>query len=121
MKHYLIILKQNGEGCDYTIGCGMNIKFIDLEDNKSILDEVLKRFVNDDFYVDCENGLESCKIYEVTGKPLHDIDMKNYYKNLDELELIREKKAEYDILKERYEKLKISLKNNLLIPNLPTR
>lgn len=25
MKTYLIIIKQSGEGCDFTIGCGLNI------------------------------------------------------------------------------------------------
>ncbi len=28
MATYLAVMKQNGEGCDYTIGCGINVKVI---------------------------------------------------------------------------------------------
>ncbi len=40
MAYYIVIMKGEGEGCDYTIGCNMKYKFVD--SNLSLADLAVK-------------------------------------------------------------------------------
>ena len=38
---FLICLKQSGEGCDYTIGCGMNFEIIEASSLENAKEKVI--------------------------------------------------------------------------------
>ena len=38
---YMVIYKQSGEGCDYTIGCGMKYEILEADDMKELTEEIV--------------------------------------------------------------------------------
>lgn len=59
---YIAVLKQSG-GCDYTIGCGIEVIEIDETERSGALDK-LDEIVDD--YKDTD-GLESITLYEISS------------------------------------------------------
>lgn len=55
---YLVIFKQAGEGCDYTIGCGMNYEIMEADSIEDLKEQITfpdgkeeySRFHNTDIY-----------------------------------------------------------------------
>ena len=39
---FLLVAKQNGEGCDYTIGCGKQFKFIEAPNEQEAIRQVIE-------------------------------------------------------------------------------
>jgi hypothetical protein len=97
---YVAYLKQDGEGCDYTIGCGLEmvkLKSDNLESAESELIDMIRESYTGD------TSLESAKIYEVSNEK--SVDLRSVYKKIsDEKESIKRKKLE-DSEKNEYERL----------------
>lgn len=80
MSRFIAILKQTDRGCDYTIGCGLNVTDLgEHEDEKAALVALLASFNETSFYdyhlaPDAERRLESIKIYEVASSHTLDLD-----------------------------------------------
>jgi hypothetical protein len=47
---YLVIIEQKGEGCDYTIGCGMAVQVVDIDDDATVDGQLAARML--DYYGD---------------------------------------------------------------------
>jgi hypothetical protein len=102
---YKAYLKQKGEGCDYTIGCGqtvINLKTNNLPDAISELEnEIIENYSFD------ETKLQSCELYEINSITIVDVDsIYNkekllYMKELEE-EKLRAERAEFERLKKKF-------------------
>lgn len=71
---YIAILRQEG-GCDYTIGCGVNVIHFEA-DHALDAGKKLKEIIRDQ-YTASENPLNSVVYYEVTGK--YEADIARWY------------------------------------------
>lgn len=107
MKTYIAYLKQAGEGCDYTIGCGRTV--IDISANS--MDEAQQKLVEiiADNYSHDETMLKTAVIYEVLQ--LNMVDIKVLYQKIindrnSEIKRIEEEKErqEFERLKSKYGK-----------------
>ena len=66
MNSYIVILKQAGEGCDYTIGCGRTFKMINAPDDdnaKEQAKEILE--YHGSLYPDGERALEEFALFKI--------------------------------------------------------
>lgn len=101
---YLLYLKQNGEGCDYTIGCGETLIEIKAAyDNDAI--DVAKYEILDNYTGD-QKIIKAILIKNSEVLPVH-----NWYKQKEEEDRIQKLKEEneeeynqYIKLKEKFEK-----------------
>ena len=111
MKKYKAYLKQDGEGCDYTIGCGQTLIDIEAENIKDAKIQ-LKEIIADEYNND-ECRLETVEIYEISW--FIDFDIQHFYEQLEKMqELANNKlKDESDILE--YERLKIKFGKEVII------
>ena len=75
---YIAVLKQEGEGCDYTIGCGINILRFDT-DNATKARELLIEEIRENYNYD-EAMLESVDLYHASKC---DFDLKKAYSILN--------------------------------------
>jgi hypothetical protein len=75
-KEYLVCEKQKGEGCDYTIGCGMRFYFIEADSIQDAIESVVFPYGEDGWSaLEGENALEKIliipaayvKVVDVTG------------------------------------------------------
>ncbi len=82
MKKYKVYLKQAGEGCDYTIGCGQKLITIEAENIEKATDKLAK-IIQEDYSCD-ETKLEKVEMYEVGVFGV--LDIANFYKQLEEME-----------------------------------
>lgn len=105
---FLAIFKQKHEGCDYTIGCGLNYTFI-LEDNITDAKSTLKKIVKEEYSVDSDRSLS--KIILISCSDIQDIDPDMWYsefrkeKSQEEQSQIEKKERELlQKLKQKYEK-----------------
>lgn len=84
---FIAILRQEGEGCDYTIGCGINVIQFEAEDYieaaKKLKLIVYENYNNDDA------RLKSLIYYHVDGT--YDTDIKKWY---DEFATLKVQKIE---------------------------
>lgn len=101
MKQYKAHLDQGG-GCDYTIGCGQVLIYLNstnMEDAKKELQKIIE-----ERYSHEERQLESAIIYEVSDE--FELDVKDYYDQLqkerDEYNRLQREKKE----REEFERLK---------------
>lgn len=86
MKKFIAVLNQSG-GCDYTIGCGVEVKKIDAENIETAEKKILK--ILKEGYPD----IDSLKIYEITDEKT--VDLRKFYKEIeDEKESYRQRKQE---------------------------
>lgn len=115
MKQFLIIIYQAGEGCDYTIGCGLSVSTYEA----ASAEEAFNKWADDhdmddsgmaEYYINGEGALESVQIYEIGSEDNEHLwrqfvkmreqqirDAKNQAKKDAEL-------AEYERLRAKFEK-----------------
>jgi len=107
MKIYKAYLRQSGEGCDYTIGCGRTVIHLNadsMEDAKQKLAETIKE--NYDY---SEGRLQSAELYEI-GQ-VFQMDVQSLYQETADARAA-EKQAEKDKKeKEEFERLKVKFGN----------
>lgn len=76
MKKFLAVFKQAGEGCDYTIGCGIAVHEIEAENREKAFEKAMKGMGWWDYYVHPgsyderdlwpdEEKMKSVAIYEI--------------------------------------------------------
>lgn len=116
---YIAFLKQEGEGCDYSIGCGYDLIELTADNHEKAIEELKKEiigeFINDEDYIGFEGGfnderkLAKVTLYEVTVKESIPVDV--WYKEAMQAEKQAKndqksarEKAEYERLKTKYEK-----------------
>ena len=102
MKNYKVYLKQAGEGCDYTIGCGQIVITIEAENIKDATIQ-LKEIIADE-YNSMETKLEKVEIYEISqvGK----FDINHFYEQLERMEELANNSSKEEAEKLEYERLK---------------
>lgn len=101
MPRYIAVMEQRGEGCDYTIGCG--IKVLGAGEHPSI--EAAEASIVADlgsYYLDdwSEGSLEQLTIYEVSGSKSVDLASIRAKRDADRAEKVRkdEERAELAML-----------------------
>ena len=105
MKNYIAHIEQQGEGCDYTIGCGQAIIEIESE-NIDSAESLLKNIIKEEF--SRERELEKVVLYEVSIKK--NLDTSSIYSEL-EYEKEKEKLSAQRVLDEQeFQRLKMKLK-----------
>lgn len=101
---YKAYLKQHGEGCDYTIGCGQEMVTIEAKDSveaKEKLIQLIKEQYNG------ERSLETCELYECSN--VFEIDTDEIYnemeqdrKNEEAERILQQEKAEFERLNKKF-------------------
>lgn len=86
---FIAILRQEGEGCDYTIGCGVNTIQFEAE-NALEAGKKLKLIVFENYNHD-EAKLKSLHYYQVDGT--YEADIKRWYNEFAEEKILREQTA----------------------------
>lgn len=86
---FIAILRQEGEGCDYTIGCGINTIQFEAE-NALEAGKKLKLIVFENYNHD-EAKLKSLHYYQVDGT--YEADIKRWYNEFAEEKTLREQTA----------------------------
>lgn len=106
---YLVCRKQEGVGCDYTIGCGMNFEFVEADSLQQVIDETIFPYgkTGDSVFED-DNPLKEFLIV-----PARYVTKVNLNKIANEIKQVLEKNAAieeekreiklYKKLKEKYE------------------
>ena len=94
MKTFKAYLKQQGEGCDYTIGCGQTVLTI-LADDMGSAKFKLFDIISENY--SSERELSTAELYEVSD--ILEINLENYYN------LIKDK--HYNSIKQEEERLEI--------------
>jgi len=100
MKKFVVFIKQDGEGCDYTIACGRNLLTIeanDIEEAELKVSDIIK-----EEYFD-EQSLYHCIIYEVCDELK--VNLKQIYKEMDDDKKSEEEKKQEEKEKREYERL----------------
>ena len=110
MKQYIAIITQDG-GCDYTIGCGINVISLESYNMSDALDELRETISGEDGeggYTD-ELELSNAVLHEVSDSLV--LDLKSFYKELSEKKKREEQSsldkaeyAEYMRLKKKFDK-----------------
>jgi len=117
---YIVIKTQEGEGCDYTIGCGMNYDFVDASNPAEAFQKIVEdeSWHLDDEYV-CKNlaNIDNCNFESVLESlmiiPAPEIN-EHFYSALVEAAKIKyvelstknkeaKERAEYEKLKAKFE------------------
>ena len=75
---YLMIIKQKGGGCDYTIGCGIDYEVIEAENDFEIFNHVTSVLSKED--------IEECYICEMSS--VKKLDLNDFDKYWDEIEIM---------------------------------
>ena len=104
--HYRVIIKQKGEGCDYTVGCGLATEDMDLSsDLKEASIEANKR-VEEDY-----DGGECCieSVHLVPLDAIHDTNYESFRDAMQAREAAEQaaedeekERAEFERLKEKF-------------------
>jgi len=102
VKWYKAYLIQDGQGCDYTIGCGQTIielEALDMDEAKlKLIDIILEEYNHDEYRLESAELFEISEIYHI---PIDDI----YDENEREVQIILDQEEEKEELKE-YERLR---------------
>ena len=98
---YKAYLKQNGEGCDYTIGCAQTVISIEAQS----MDEAKQKLYQEikEVYTG-EQELERCELYEINEVVL--CDLKEWYKRIEDAEYAIEQKRKEYLERKEFERLK---------------
>lgn len=116
MKKFLVYVKQHGEGCDYTIGCGRKVFFIEARDMIQAKDR-FTRMLSPEFGQDNQpewtkdyggyNGemkLVSAQIFEVADEVK--VDVAECYENIEKFKIEKALKAVEEKERKEFERLK---------------
>lgn len=106
MPKYLAVTRQNG-GCDYTIGCGINVELFDAE---SLANAKVKMIIGLDGDTDeTVESIKSITIHEVIGEPVKiypsdwEPARRARMQAAKQAEADKRDQAEYDRLKKKFE------------------
>lgn len=102
MKYYAY-LKQEGEGCDYTIGCGNTLITLNAENDKNAK-EKLKEIIIEQY-----SGRESMLEKAILFKETIDFDLKSVYDELKSKKESEKTKRQHIKDMEDFERLKKKL------------
>ncbi len=106
MKTYKVHLIQDGEGCDYTIGCGqivISLNARNITEAKQTLIEMIKELYTG------EQSLKKCIIFEIGDE--YEMDLKYFYDTLEE-EKRKTQLQQQDVIEyQNYLKLKNKYEN----------
>jgi hypothetical protein len=101
---YKAYLKQNGEGCDYTIGCAQTV--IDIEAS-NIEDAKIQLYKEIEETYTGEQELELCELYEINQVVV--CNLKEWYKRIDDADYAIEQqkieateRKEFERLREKF-------------------
>ena len=100
MKDYIVVYKQLGEGCDYTINCGIDIRMF----SGDTIDEI-KEIVEDRLIAEYGDRIGMCEIHEISKST--EININEIYSVLnDDVDSLKEAEElmEYERLKRKYDK-----------------
>lgn len=102
MKKYKAYIHQQGEGCDYTIGCAQTV--IDIEANS--MDEAKQKLFEEieESYSHEEQRLESAELYEI--EQVFVADMDDIYKRIDNAKYAKEQERKEAKERQEFERLK---------------
>lgn len=105
MKKYKAHLDQGAEGCDYTIGCGHALIWLNASNMEEAKIELSKEIK--ERYSSLESKIESAIIFEVTEEV--EINVKDYYDQLqrerneyDRLQREKKEQEEFERLKQKF-------------------
>ena len=117
MAKFIAIRVQNGEGCDYTIGCGMNYSEVEADNFDDAWEKLKAKAYLDDYELDGEccmdtvdnlrNGeysLKSFVIYQVAAE--RDDMYDNWLDNLEDRARIADEDAAKEERRKQFESLK---------------
>ena len=107
MKTYIAYLKQDGEGCDYTIGCGRTVIDIEAANMEEATNKLVEKIKEEYSYE--EGRLKSAVLYEVLQ--LHMLDTKELYKRIDNSQYERESAEKEEKERQEFERLKAKFGN----------
>lgn len=98
---YLVIMKEEGEGCDYTIGCGMNYEMVEAENEESLIKKIVFPDGEDEnsIFENTDRSYEEIiyvPVDDITRLDIDSIKRKIENKNLEEEEEKQRKKDEED-------------------------
>ena len=101
---YKAYLKQHGEGCDHTIGCGQMTVNIDARDSDEAKQKLIK-LVKEEYTGDY--ALDTCELYECSNVFAIDTDkiyskIEQDRKNEEAERVIQQERAEFDILNKKF-------------------
>ena len=98
MKRYILLERNEGEGCDYTIGCNQRWSFFRAESKEKAIEHVIgaKPTNGDDYEDNLRPYLEREELLIVTDEG----------KVIDLLPIVHEYEAEYKALEEEAQRLK---------------
>ena len=108
---FLKVSKMNGEGCDYTIGCGMRFDWIEAESIKEA-EELSVWPDGKDEYSPCDPGQEMhlTELMVIPESAVHIVDVESWATNItadialaDIAEKEAKERAELKRLQEKYE------------------
>lgn len=102
MGKFICFIKQDGEGCDYTIGCGLNLlqlKSTNMDDAIQEMKDIIKEEYNH-----YESKLGFCTVYEVSET--HKLNVKGYYNQLESEKFELKKKLQEEKERQEFERLK---------------
>lgn len=109
---YVVIMKQKGDGCDYTIGCGINFEIFEAENAGDAMMKAKELWLGDDYEPE-EGGPLYSGDYElaymhlcrfVTGCPIGEWmgEINKEERALRKAEEEVQERAEYDRLRQKY-------------------
>lgn len=106
MKYYLF-RRQSGQGCDYTIGCGLSLERLSAKTKEEAIEEVIdlpddwQEIEDEDELHDilCDTGLSDA---DPAGfRPMSEVTLLEVASETDLLPILRAKLAEVNALKEK--------------------
>jgi len=102
VKKYIAYIKQDGEGCDYTIGCAQTVKRF--EANSFEEAEIKLKEIIDEDYSNEEFRLEFAELFEINKNK--EIDLEALYNQIDNKEEQEQQKLQEQKERKEYERLK---------------
>jgi hypothetical protein len=106
---FIAVLKQCGEGCDYTIGCGVKVVELDVR----TLDEAkaeARRALKEDYSQDYEQCLEHFTIFEVSSR--FEVPVNAWYADIRNEKVNEEAARGKEKRRQEYERLKREFADN---------
>jgi hypothetical protein len=104
--HYLVLVEEHGEGCDYTIGCGKTWEYMDLPIDLDEAFEAANKWAYDTY----EDGESSIfQVHVIIAGEVHDAEYTAYRKKREaaaeagkQEDADAVERKEYERLKEKY-------------------
>lgn len=115
MSQWICIMRQRGEGCDYTIGCGVKVYAFEAKNEEQARKIAMTELGNEHFngesdpsyYIDGEGALSEWSLYQVTTgfnmMPLLE-EALTRYRSVEEKEVEAKELAELERLKKKFGK-----------------